>query len=90
MKKINMFRVSKSTNPKSLASSIVHSLSEDSLIKITSIGYSAMIVVKSLAIINAFKDSDVIYIAQPNLEYIKDDSGTIKSAIVWTVEVEKL
>lgn len=90
MKKIIMFRVSKRTNPKSLASSIVYSLSEDSLIKITSIGDSAMIVVKSLAIINAFKGSDVIYISQPNLEYIKDDSGTIKSAIVWTVEVEKL
>lgn len=90
MKEINMFRVSKSTNPKSLASSIVHSLNEDSIIKITSIGDSAMVVVKAFAIINSFKSSDVIYIFQPNLEYIKDDSGAIKSAIVWTAEMRKL
>ena len=86
--KIKTVRVSRKTDPKQLAISLIYSLDQGLTVKAYSIVEASKILCKALAMMNLFQQGkNIKYDFQPTLEYMKDDTGTIKNVLCWTINM---
>lgn len=85
---IKEVRVSVTTDPKQLASSIALFINDGYTVKTTSIGDSLKNITKAVALMNTFENSLEKYDFQPIMEYVQTNTG-IKPAVIFYIKLKE-
>lgn len=80
-------KVSRKTDPKQLATSMLYSLKEGYEIEAVALGESIIVLTKALCMMNMFKEPELKIDFQPKMKYVKDQEDEIKNSVSFTINL---
>lgn len=78
-------RVSKTSEPQKVASSILYALEEGEDVVVSALGLAAAVLVKACALVNNLKKKEMNLIYTPSMEYVKDIRGVVRSSVQMSI-----